>query len=221
MMTDMERLSVLIERGRIYEVRSLIQQLLMSGISPEQIVQDGIMPGLCEIGEAFESQRIFIPAMLLAARTVKLGCETIKAWMGDPKPTGRKVLLGVVAEDLHDIGKNLVSIAMTSVGIPVVDLGVDVFPDQFVRAVEQDESIALVGISALLTTTLAAMRETVDALRRSCAGSRIKIMVGGAPVTEAFARSIGADIYTDSAFSAAQAARALLDEMGPLDSPDA
>lgn len=214
-MTDIEKLSIIIQNGRIKEVRGLVQQLLKSGMSPELIVQDGIMPGLCEVGRAFEDRSIFIPEMLLSARTVKLGCETIRAWMGDPKPTGPKILLGVVSEDLHDIGKNLVSIAMTSMGIPVIDLGVDVSPDQFVQAVELDSSIALVGISALLTTTLAAMRETVSALRHCSAANRIKIMVGGAPVTEQFAKSIGADIYTSSAFAAAKAAKELLNACNP------
>ena len=178
-MSDLERLSVVIENGHIWEVRGLTQRLLEGGHLPEEIVRKGFMPGLLETGRKFEEQKIFIPEMLLAARTVKLGCETIRTWLGDPKPTGRKIVLGVVAEDLHDIGKNLVSIAMTSAGIPVVDLGVDVSPEQFVQAVEADPSVALVGISALLTTTLGAMRETVQALHRCSAAGRIKILVGG------------------------------------------
>ena len=210
-MSDLERLSVVIENGHIWEVRGLTQRLLEGGHLPEEIVRKGFMPGLLETGRKFEEQKIFIPEMLLAARTVKLGCETIRTWLGDPKPTGRKIVLGVVAEDIHDIGKNLVSIAMTSAGIPVVDLGVDVSPEQFVQAVEADPSVALVGISALLTTTLGAMRETVQALHRCSAAGRIKILVGGAPVTEAFAREIGADLYTNNAFAAAAAARAMLD----------
>ena len=210
-MSDLERLSVVIENGHIWEVRNLVQRLLERGLPPEEIVRRGFMPGLLETGRKFEQQKIFIPEMLLAARTVKLGCETIRTWMGSPKPTGRKIVLGVVAEDLHDIGKNLVAIAMTSAGIPVVDLGVDVAPEQFVQAVELDPSVALVGISALLTTTLGAMRDTVQALRSCSAAGRIKILVGGAPVTEAFAKEIGADLYTNNAFAAAAAARAILD----------
>lgn len=215
-MTELERLPSVIENGRIWEVRGLVQHLLESGLLPEEVVHSGIVPGLSEIGRKFEKQEIFIPEMLLAARTAKLGCEAMRSFMGEQRSFGHKIVLGVVADDVHDIGKSLVSAAMTSVGIPVVDLGVDVSPEQFVRAVEADETVALVGVSALLTTTLPAMRDTVSALRRCSAAGRIKILVGGAPVIREFAREIGADIYTDNAFAAAKAAQAILEALPEL-----
>lgn len=214
-MIDLKFLSYVVENGNTKEVRVLTEHLLTSGLSAEQIVRDGIIPGLQEVGRNFACQKIFIPQMLLAARAAKLGFETIRAWSKPLQPAENryKIVLGVVEGDLHDIGKNLVSFAMSSKLIPVIDLGVDVSANQFVQAVEADPTIALVGISALLTPTLSAMEKTVRAIRSSPVAGRVKIMVGGAPVTEAFARDIGADIYTDNAFTAAEVAKALLDKM--------
>lgn len=214
-MIDLKFLSYIVENGNTQDVRALTQHLLESGLSAEQIVHEGIMPGLQEVGRNFACQKIFIPQMLLAARAAKLGFETIRAWSKPPQPAKNqhKIVLGVVEGDLHDIGKNLVSFAMSSKLIPVIDLGVDVSADQFVQAVASDPTIALVGISALLTPTMSAMKKTVQALHSSPVAGRIKIMVGGAPVTETFAREIGADVYTDNAFTAAEVAKKLLDEL--------
>lgn len=203
-MTELERLSDIIEKGHIKEVRGCVRGLLDAGASPEDIVSLGFMPGLAVVGQKFDRGEYFITNMLLSARAVKMGYEVLRPELGDAIIVSeKKVYLGTVQGDLHNIGKNLVAMAMRGVGIEVVDLGVDVPVEQFVKAVEQDPNAAYVGISALLTTTLPAMRATVKALKKCKAAGRIKIMVGGAPVTAKMATEMGADIYTGSAFEAA------------------
>lgn len=203
-MTELERLSDIIEKGHIKEVRGCVRGLLDAGASPEDIVSQGFMPGLVVVGQKFDRGEYFITNMLLSARAVKMGYEVLRPELGDAIIVSeKKVYLGTVQGDLHNIGKNLVAMAMRGVGIEVVDLGVDVPVEQFVKAVEQDTNAAYVGISALLTTTLPAMRATVKALKKCKAAGRIKIMVGGAPVTAKMATEMGADIYTGSAFEAA------------------
>jgi len=211
-MTQLEKLALDVEHGDAQTVCDRIRQLLDAGSSPADILRGGIMPGLQTVGEKFEAQEYFIPEMLRAARAAKLGSELLRSRFGQNIPISeKKMVLGTVRNDLHDIGKNLVVMAVEGAGIEVVDLGVDVSPEQFVRAAEQDPNVALVGVSALLTTTLPAMEQTVQALRASSAAGRITIFVGGAPVTAEFAKRIGADIYTETAFEAARTARAILD----------
>jgi len=202
--TELERLADIVEQGSIREVRGCIRKLLDSGISPEEIVSCGFMPGLAVVGQKFDQGEYFITNMLLSARAVKMGYEILRPELGDAAILSpKKVVLGTVLGDLHNIGKNLVAMAIRGVGIEVVDLGVDVPVEQFVKAVEQDPNVAYVGVSALLTTTIPAMRTTVKALKKSKAADRIRIMVGGAPVSEKLAAEMGADIYTRSAFEAA------------------
>lgn len=203
-MTELERLSEIVEKGQIKEVRSCVTKLLQNGVTPQDIVSLGFMPGLAIVGQKFEQGEYFITNMLLSARAVKMGYEVLRPQLGD---TGiishKKVVLGSVQGDLHNIGKNLVAMAIRAVGVEIIDLGVDVPADQFVKTVEQDPDVAYVGVSALLTTTLPAMRTTVKALKKCKASDRIRVMVGGAPVTAKVAEEMGADIYTASAFEAA------------------
>jgi methylmalonyl-CoA mutase cobalamin-binding domain/chain len=211
--TKLEMLAQSVELGNARAVCGIIQELLEAGRSPDDILRLGVMPGLQTVGDKFEAQEYFIPEMLRAARAAKLGAELLHASI--PKSahiTNKKMVMGTVRNDLHDIGKNLVVMAVEGLGVEVVDLGVDVSPEQFVRAAERDESVAIVGVSALLTTTLPAMEQTVRALRECRAANRIKIFVGGAPVTQALADQYGADVFTDSAFEAARRARAIIDE---------
>ncbi len=213
-MPDLKHLAALIEAGRIREVEGYTRSLLAEGFTPEAIVAEGIMPGMYEVGRKFDQHECFITDMLMSARATKLGYAVIQEWMGASFPICRhKVIIGTVRGDLHDIGKNLVAMAMRSVGLEVIDLGVDVAPQQFVGAVEADPKVALVAISALLTTTLPAMGETVAQLKRCPAANRIRILVGGAPVTEAKAKAVGADVYTQTAFQAANAAREIIRRM--------
>jgi methanogenic corrinoid protein MtbC1 len=202
--TELERLADIVERGSIKEVRSCVRKLLDSGVSPEEVVSHGFMPGLAIVGQKFDRGEYFITNMLLSARAVKMGYEVIRPELGETiLVSHKKVVLGTVQGDLHNIGKNLVAMAIRGVGIDVVDLGVDVPAEQFVKAVEQDPNVAYVGVLALLTTTIPAMRTTVKALKKSKHRNRFKIMVGGAPVDAALARELGADIYTKTAFEAA------------------
>lgn len=213
-MTKLDELTAIIEEGRVQHICACLQELLDGGYTQEQIVTEGVMPALQNVGRRFETQEIFIPQMLLAARTVNMGNEFLRTKMEfQPPRTHRKVVLGTVKDDLHYIGKNLVAVSMRAVGIEVVDLGVDVSPEQFVSAVENDPDVAIVGISSLLTTTLPAMRKTVKALKASTAADRICIMVGGGPVTREAAESMGADVFTETAYEAAAAAQRILDGM--------
>lgn len=212
-MPDLKHLAGLIEAGQIREVEGCTRSLLSQGVTPEAIVAEGIMPGMYEVGRKFDQHECFITDMLMSARATKQGYAVIQEWMGSFPKCRHKVIVGTVQGDLHDIGKNLVAMAMRSVGLEVIDLGVDVPADQFVRAVVSDPQVRLVAISALLTTTIPAMKQTVDTLKHCPAAQRIRILVGGAPVTAQKAKSMGADVYTDTAFQAANAARDLIREM--------
>lgn len=213
-MPDLKQLADLIVNGRSREVEAYTKGLLTEGVTPETIVAEGFMPGMYEVGRRFDQQECFITDMLMSARATKLGYAVIQDWLGATLPVCRyKVIIGTVRGDLHDIGKNLVAMAMRSVGLEVIDLGVDVPPQQFVGAVLADPKVALVAISALLTTTLPAMRETVALLKRCPAAGRIRILVGGAPVTAEKAKAMGADVYTQTAFQAANAAREMIREL--------
>jgi methylmalonyl-CoA mutase cobalamin-binding domain/chain len=162
------------------------------------------------VGEKFQKNEIFVPEMLIAARAMKAGVEVLKPSLGGDAATKLgKVIIGTVAGDLHDIGKNLVAMMIESAGFEVMDLGVDVPLEKFVQAVENDAEINIVAVSALLTTTMPAMKETVAALNALGNRSGFKVIVGGAPITQEFADEIGADGYATDAGSAAQTARAL------------
>lgn len=213
-MPDLKKLAELVISGRGHEVEAYTKGLLSEGVTPETIVSEGFMPGMYEVGRRFDLKECFITDMLIAARATKLGYAVIQDWLGTALPVCRhKVVIGTVQGDLHDIGKNLVATAMRSAGLEVIDLGVDVPPQQFVCAVMADPNVVLVAISALLTTTLPAMKETVERLKSSPAAGRIRILVGGAPVTETKAKAMGADVYTQTAFQAANAAREIIREM--------
>lgn len=216
-MADFARLAKIIELGKTREVVPCVAQLLDDGAAPEDIIANGVMPGLREVGQKFEDGKIFISEMLLASRAANLGSEYMHSRMDFRTPvSGHKILLGTVRGDVHDIGKNLVAMAMRSIGVEVIDLGVDVPVEHFVAAVESNPDIAFVGLSAILTMTLPAMKQTVKALRSCEAASRIRILVGGAPVTAKLAKSYGADIYTETAYEAAVAVRTLLQQEGIL-----
>ena len=213
-MTELEQLARWIELGKVREAETLTCALLQAGVTPEVIVAEGFMPGMYEVGRKFDRQECFITDMLLAARATKRGYAAIQQQLGVEMPVSRyKVVIGTVRGDLHDIGKNLVAMAMRTQGLEVIDLGVDVAPGQFVSAAMADPRVALVAISALLTTTIPAMQETVALLKHCPAASRIRIFVGGAPVTEEKARAMGADVYTETAFQAAEAARKIIQEL--------
>jgi 5-methyltetrahydrofolate--homocysteine methyltransferase len=187
---------------------ALTQEALDEGIPAQKILNEVLIPGMTVVGELFEKNEYFVPELLLAARAMYGALDLLRPRLteGDYKPTGRAIV-GTVQGDLHDIGKKLVMIMLEGNGFQVIDLGTDVAPEKFLDAVKESGS-KLVGLSALLTTTLPAMEKTVRALKE--VDSSIKVMIGGAPVTQAFADSIGADGYGRDASAAVALARQLL-----------
>ena len=194
--------------GRRKEVPDLVNQCLAAGEQAGDIVEHRLVPGMAEVGERFKRNEIFVPEMLIAARAMKEALRILEPFLAAAgvKPE-HNALIGTVEGDLHDIGKNLVAMMWKGANIEVVDLGVNVHPAQFVEAIRQHKP-KLVGLSALLTTTMPAMRDTVKVIRD--AELNVKIVVGGAPITSEFAREIGADGYSPDASNAVDTAMALL-----------
>ena len=199
-----------LEKGKRKLVVQYVQQAIDEGIPPQQILTEGLLPGMDRVGVKFRDNEIFVPEVLVAARAMNAGAELLKPLLAEAGATSvGKIVLGTVKGDLHDIGKNLVKMMMEGKGIEVIDLGVDVSPEAFVQgAIEHDAD--LIGCSALLTTTMPVMGEVVKAAEAAGIRDKVKIMIGGAPVTKEFCESIGADAYTDDAASAAIKAYELL-----------
>ena len=208
-MSKIAELAQAIEIGKSKLVAGLVQEALDEGNAPLEILNKGMIDAMTVVGEKFKAGEIFVPEMLVAAKAMKKGVEALKPHLnaGNDGKIG-KMVMGTVYSDLHDIGKNLVIMMIESTGYEVVDLGIDVPIEAFMEAAN-DPEVTVVGVSALLTTTMPAMQETVAALNKHPRRSEFKIMVGGAPITEEFAKKIGADIYTEDAASAGQAAKAL------------
>ena len=197
------------EIGKSKLVPGLVQEALDEGNAPIDILNQGMIDAMSIVGEKFKAGEIFVPEMLVAAKAMKKGVEVLKPHMGgDSNHKIGKMAMGTVFGDLHDIGKNLVIMMIESTGYEVVDLGIDVPVESFVEAAN-DPEVTVIGVSALLTTTMGAMQDVVSALNKHPRRGEFKIMVGGAPITEAFAKEIGADVYTEDAASAGQAAKAL------------
>lgn len=212
-MTRIEELALAIEEGKLKPVVLLIQEALREGESPNRILNEGMIEALGNVGEKYRRGEIFVPEMLLSARAVKKGVEVLKPYLiSEHTAALGKVIIGTVAGDLHDIGKNLVGMMLENAGFEVVDLGIDVSAQKFIDSVLKHPDAVLVAMSALLTTTLPAMRETVHALNGQNFRERIRIMVGGAPVTEDFAKEIGADGYSQNAAEAVVLAKRLIGE---------
>lgn len=199
-----------LQNGKAKEVRSLVDQALASGVSAKDILNDGLLAGMNIIGVKFKNNEVYVPDVLIAARAMKAGTEIIKPQLvaSGVKATGT-IVLGTVKGDLHDIGKNLVGMMMEGKGIEVIDLGTDVTPERFVEAAIEHNA-KIICASALLTTTMGEMKGIVEAAKQAGVRDRIHIMIGGAPVNDAYAQSIGADKYTADAASAADAAVAFL-----------
>lgn len=195
-----------LQRGRNKEVAALVKDALDGGCSAAQILNDGLLSGMNIIGEKFKNNEVYVPEVLIAARAMNAGIEILKPFLAEDgiKAVG-KVCIGTVQGDLHDIGKNLVKMMMEGKGLEVVDLGTNVAPEEFVdTAIAQNCNI--ICCSALLTTTMDVMADVVKCAEEKGIRDKIKIMVGGAPITEEFCEKIGADVYTSDAASAADAA---------------
>ena len=199
-------ISEALQKGRAKIVKQLIEQALTEGVKPNEIIENALLDGMGIVGEKFKNNEVFVPEVLVAARAMNAGAEILKPLLAEAGVgTPGKMVLGTVKGDLHDIGKNLVKLMLEGRGFEVIDLGVDVAPETFVKtAVEQNCDI--IGCSALLTTTMGAMGEVVRLAEEAGIRDKVKIMVGGAPVDQRFCDTIGADTYTRDAASAADAA---------------
>jgi 5-methyltetrahydrofolate--homocysteine methyltransferase len=205
----LQKIATNLYNGEDKEVAELVNQALSQGLAPSEILQGGLIAGMDEVGRDFKAGELFVPEVLIAARAMHAGMGVLRPLLAESDtPTAGKYVIGTVKGDLHDIGKNLVRMMLEGAGFETIDLGTDVDPQAFVSAVREHKP-TLVGMSALLTTTMVQMKTTVDALVEAGLRDSIKIMVGGAPVTDAFAKQIGADAYAADAASAVDVARSL------------
>jgi 5-methyltetrahydrofolate--homocysteine methyltransferase len=206
-MPDLKPLYEAILKGDAKTAKTATEQALAAGVEPLQLVQEFMMPAMAEVGRRFECNDYFVPELLLSARAMKGALELIRPLLiaSGAEPVGR-VALGTVKGDLHDIGKNLVGAMLEGGGYEVIDLGVNVTPEQFVAAVK-DKNVNIVAMSALLTTTMPSMKSTIEALQQAGVRQQVKVLIGGAPISQKYADAIGADGYSESAAGAVAAAR--------------
>ncbi len=208
-MSVLTEISEQLQKGKANEVKELAQKGLDEGLKAKKILEEGLMPGMSIIGDKFKKNEVYVPEVLIAARAMNAGIEILKPHMSESDSSNRgTVVLGTVKGDLHDIGKNLVKIMMEGKGLKVIDLGIDVSPEKFVSAAKENNA-NIIACSALLTTTMTEMGNVVKAVEEAGMRDKLKIMVGGAPVTQSFCDSIGADKYAPDAASAADEALAV------------
>jgi corrinoid protein of di/trimethylamine methyltransferase len=209
-MIDLQKLKDAVIDGDAKGAKALVEKSITDGGNPAELVTQYLIPAMDEVGRRFECGEYFVPEMLISARAMKGCLEYLKPLLAKAGTKAvAKVAIGTVKGDLHDIGKNLVAAMLEGGGFEVVDLGVDVAPEKFVAAV-QNQGVDIVCLSALLTTTMPTMRDTIEALKASGLRGKAKVMIGGAPVTQAYADEIGADGYSDNASSAVTLARRLV-----------
>jgi methanogenic corrinoid protein MtbC1 len=208
-MSRIEEVKGHVETGKTKRIAGLVQEALDDGCAAADILQ-AMVDAMGVVGDKFSSGQIFVPEMLIAAKAMKMGVEVLKPHLaGEATTSLGACVIGTVHGDLHDIGKNLVALMVESAGFTIVDLGVDVPADKFIQAAKENENVKLVACSGLLTTTMPAMKETVAAIKASDLDG-IKVMVGGAPVTRAYADEIGADGYAPDAGGAVAKAKELV-----------
>jgi 5-methyltetrahydrofolate--homocysteine methyltransferase len=206
---DLKKIFDNVVEGNAEAVESGVKAALAEGTKPDIILAEGLIAAMDEVGRQFEIGDLFVPEMLIAARAMQTGMKLLKPHlvMAETKMAG-KVAIGTVKGDLHDIGKNLVAMMLEGAGFEIVDLGVDVPPEVFVKAAQDGAEV--IGMSALLTTTMANMNAVVEALKAAGLRDKVKILIGGAPVTQDYANKIGADMFASDASSAVRSARALV-----------
>lgn len=209
-MADLEGLAQAIIAGKKDQAEALTKAAIDEGVAPGQILNGGLVAGMSVVGQKFKANEFYVPEVLIAARAMKSAMEHLRPLLASSgtQPVAR-VAIGTVKGDLHDIGKNLVGMMLEGAGFEIMDLGVDVKPEKFVEVL-QGNNTNILALSALLTTTMTAMKETIDALKSAGVRNNVKILIGGAPVTQNFADEIGADGYAPDAASAVDAARALV-----------
>ena len=196
--------------GNAPKVKELVAQAVAEGVNPGEIITNQLIPAMAEVGDRFARNEFYVPEMLIAARAMQGGLAILKPLLAEDDITSAgRVAIGTVKGDLHDIGKNLVSMMLEGAGFEVIDLGVDVAPEKFAEAIKAHQA-QVVALSALLTTTMTMMKVTIAALSEAGVRDQVKVIIGGAPVTESYAEEIGADGYADDAGGAVKAAQKLL-----------
>ena len=209
----LKEISQTVQRGKRKLIPELIEKAIAEGFAPLAILNEGLLDGMSIIGEKFKNNEVFVPEVLIAARAMNAGVQCLKPYLNEEGlPSAGRVCLGTVQGDLHDIGKNLVKLMMEGKGLEVIDLGTDVSAETFVRTAAE-QNCQIIACSALLTTTMDVMAEVVKEAERAGIRDRVKIMVGGSPITDEFCRKIGADCYTPDAASAADAALTMCREI--------
>jgi 5-methyltetrahydrofolate--homocysteine methyltransferase len=206
-MADMNEISEKLQKGKAKDVRAMVEEALAEGVPPKEILDQGLISGMNVIGTKFKNNEVYVPEVLIAARAMNKAMEVLEPAMVDAgvEPVGR-IIIGTAKGDLHDIGKNLVAMMFKGAGFEVIDMGIDVAPEAFVEKAKESGA-KLIGVSALLTTTMPAMKDVVDGVK--AAGLSAKIIIGGAPVTQAYADEIGADGYAADAASAVDTGKEL------------
>ena len=208
-MAILEDISLNLQRGKAKVVKELVQQAVDQGIDAKQILEEGLLAGMGIVGEKFKNNEVFVPEVLVAARAMNMGVSILKPLLTSAHVEAKgRACIGTVKGDLHDIGKNLVKMMLEGKGLEVIDLGTDVAPETFVQTAKE-QNCQIICCSALLTTTMGVMADVVKAAESAGIRDKVKIMIGGAPVNQAFCDQIGADVYTSDAASAAEAAVAL------------
>ncbi len=206
----LNEISLQLQAGKAKIVKQLVTEAVEKGMSAKTILDEGLLAGMDIIGQKFKANEIFVPEVLVSARAMNQGAAILKPLLKeDGAENAGKVIIGTVQGDLHDIGKNLVKMMMEGKGLEVIDLGTDVAPEAYVEAIKANTDCHVIACSALLTTTMTTMETIVKAFEEAGLRDKVKIMVGGAPVTEEFCKKIGADTYTPDAATAAEAAVAL------------
>ena len=209
-MTDFQEIKDAILKGKFNEIAQLVQKTIDAGESPDNIVSMGLIAGMNEVGVLFKNDEMYIPEVLVSARAMHTGMQVLKPLLEDTDmSTAGKVVLGTVKGDLHDIGKNLVGMMFRGAGYDVVDIGIDQPVENFIEAVRKTEA-QVMGMSALLTTTMTEMSLVIEALKEAGLREKVKVLVGGAPVNADFASSIGADGYAPDAGSALDKVKGLI-----------
>ncbi|MFW5788785.1 MAG: cobalamin B12-binding domain-containing protein [Spirochaetota bacterium] len=205
-MADLNAISEALQKGKANDVKEMVQAAIDDGVTARQVLEEGMMAGMDVVGQKFKNNEIYVPEVLIAARAMNAGIEILRPLLVSENVKAKgTVVIGTVKGDLHDIGKNLVKMMMEGKGFNVVDLGSDVSAEKFVEAAQENDA-DIICCSALLTTTMTEMKSVVEAADKAGIRSKVHIMVGGAPVTEQFCESIGADAYTPDAASAAERA---------------
>jgi len=206
-MSKISEIAAAVEGGKVKLIETLVQDAVDSGENPSAILDEGMVAAMGIVGQKFQRNELFVPEMLVSAKTMKKGIEILKPHLtGESIGKKGKIIIGTVAGDLHDIGKNLVALMFESAGFEVIDLGVDVSPKKFVDTLTENPDTKIIAASTLLTTTMKSLKDTVDAVQASEFKDKVFTMVGGAPVTQEYADKIGATAYAPDAGSAASKA---------------